>query len=30
MRGADAVRWRVVSREVFGDDIATTYAPPER
>jgi diaminohydroxyphosphoribosylaminopyrimidine deaminase/5-amino-6-(5-phosphoribosylamino)uracil reductase len=30
MRGADAVRWRVVSREVFGDDIATTYAPPAR
>jgi len=30
MRGADAARWRVVSREVFGDDIATTYAPPER
>lgn len=30
MRGADAVRWRVVSREVFGDDIATTYAPPGR
>jgi diaminohydroxyphosphoribosylaminopyrimidine deaminase/5-amino-6-(5-phosphoribosylamino)uracil reductase len=30
MKGADAVRWRVVSREVFGDDIATTYAPPGR
>ena len=27
--GAEARRWRVVSREVFGDDIATTYAPPE-
>lgn len=28
VRGADATRWRVVSRETFGDDIATTYAPP--
>ena len=27
--GAEARRWRVVSREVFGDDIATTYAPPD-
>lgn len=28
--GHDAKRWRVVSREIFGDDLATTYAPPGR
>ena len=28
VRGEEARRWRVVSRETLGDDMATTYAPP--